>query len=142
MTLWILDTDMVSLLLRRHPVVSQRVLENGADVAISIITVQEIFNGWVVRINQAKSVEELVMLYSQLHKAILLCKRVPVLNFEETASQQLTALFQDCPSLTKQRLQKDMRIAAIALSRKATIVTRNYRDFSQVPKLVIEDWTR
>jgi tRNA(fMet)-specific endonuclease VapC len=141
MTLWILDTDTVSLLLRRHPIISQQVVMNGADVAISIITVQEIFNGWVVRINGAKTVEELVTLYEQLHKAILLFKRVPVLNFDQTASQQLTLLFQENPSLAKQRLQKDMRIAAIALSLNAILVTRNSRDFSQVPRIVIEDWT-
>lgn len=141
MTLWILDTDTVSLLLRRHPIVSQQVLTNGADVAISIITVQEIFNGWVVRINGAKTVEELVTLYEQLHKAILLFKRVPVMNFDQTASQQLALLLQENPSLAKQRLQKDMRIAATVLSLNAILVTRNERDFSQVPRLMIENWS-
>jgi len=35
MSLWILDTDHVSLLLGRHPQVSRRVAEVGADVAIT-----------------------------------------------------------------------------------------------------------
>lgn len=49
MSLWILDTDHVSLLLGRHPQVTRRVAEVGADVAITVVTVQELFNGWVVR---------------------------------------------------------------------------------------------
>jgi len=68
MRLWLLDTDHVSLLLEHHPQVSRRVADRGANVAISIVTVQELFNGWVVRINGAREVEDVVRLYGKLSR--------------------------------------------------------------------------
>lgn len=142
MSLWLLDTDHVSLLLERHPQVSRRVAEVGAEVAISIVTVQELFNGWVVRINDAREVEDVVRLYGKLNRTVALFGRARVLDFDEKAGQSFQRLLNENPTLSKQRLQKDMRISAIPLSNDAVVVTRNYRDFSQVPSLKIEDWSQ
>ncbi|WP_395092089.1 hypothetical protein [Armatimonas sp.] len=35
----------------------------------------------------------------------------------------------------------DLKIASIALSNQATLLTRNLRDYSKVPGLRCEDWT-
>ena len=141
MTLWILDTDITSLLLTRHPIVSQRVITAGQDVALSIITVQEIFNGWVSRINATDKPDELIYLYGRLERMITLCKKVPILGFDQTALVQLDRIIGINPNLGKKRIQKDMRIAAIALANNTILVTRNTRDFQPVPDLTIENWS-
>jgi tRNA(fMet)-specific endonuclease VapC len=66
---------------------------------------------------------------------------MPVLNYDQASSVQYQQIIKDNPILARRRLEKDMRIAAISLVHNATIVTRNKRDFEQVPKLVIEDWS-
>ncbi len=142
MSLWILDTDTASLLLWNNPEVTRNVQAAGAEVAISIVTAQELFNGWVVRINNAKNTDDILRWYDKFSGVVQLCKRVPVLPFDQAAATQLDLLLKANPELSKQRLQKDMRIAAIGLANKATVVTCNYRDFSLVPELTIVDWSK
>jgi len=35
----------------------------------------------------------------------------------------------------------DLKTAAITLSQDATLLSRNLRDFGQIPDLHVEDWT-
>ncbi|MEG4534568.1 hypothetical protein [Microcoleus sp. D2_18a_D3] len=80
-------------------------------------------------------------LYSKLWTTVKYLPTIEVLDFTPEADTCLKKLLKDHPPLRKNRLQKDMRIAAIALSVGATVITRNQRDFCQVPGLSIEDWT-
>ncbi len=137
---YILDTDHVSLILCNHPQVIAQV--NRQEIAITIITVQELFNGWVGRINNPSLVHNLPALYGKLWTTVNYLQTIEVLNFTLEADNCLKKLLKDNPPFRKNRIQKDMRIASIALSINATVVTRNQRDFSQIPKLLIEDWTQ
>ncbi|WP_404789200.1 type II toxin-antitoxin system VapC family toxin [Altericista sp. CCNU0014] len=142
MSLWIFDTDHISLVMRGYPQVVSRLGQVSAQTSTTIITVQEIFNGWVGELNQASATPKTMLdQYRRLYLAIELLKRLPILEFNVSAFNLYEDLLKQNPNLRKKRLQKDMRIASIALSLDATVVTRNRRDFEQVPGLKIEDWT-
>ena len=142
MTRYILDTDHLSLWLEGHPFVRSQLSHLSAEVSVTIITVQELFNGWTARINDPRQANRLVHFYTKLWLVVEVLRSLPVLNFDTAAEAQYHRLLQTEPRLRKQRIQKDVRIAAIALSTDSVLVTRNHKDFSQVPSLAIEDWTR
>ncbi|MBW4622737.1 MAG: type II toxin-antitoxin system VapC family toxin [Cyanosarcina radialis HA8281-LM2] len=139
MSLYILDTDHISLILNNHA----KVVANASlhEIAVTVITVQELFNGWMGKINDPSAVHNLLALYSKLWTTVKYFQTVEILNFTPEADECLKHLLKENPPLRKNRLQKDMRIAAIALSLNATVVTRNQRDFGLVPALAIADWT-
>jgi tRNA(fMet)-specific endonuclease VapC len=141
MTLYILDTDHISLFLGNYPSVRDRVLQTQSECSITIISVQEIFNGWVGQLNRVENEAYKIEIYQRLHLTTQFIQQMPVLNYEQTASAEYQQIIKANPILAKRRLEKDMRIAAIALANEATIVTRNKRDFEQVLKLNIEDWS-
>jgi tRNA(fMet)-specific endonuclease VapC len=133
-----MDTDHTSYILRGDP----SVIENAQnyDAAITIITVQELFNGWVSRANDPKQTDRLVEIYAKLATTVGYLKTVDILDFTPDADSCLKQLLKNHATLRKNRLQKDLRIAAIALSLGATLATCNLRDFAQVPGLMTVDW--
>jgi tRNA(fMet)-specific endonuclease VapC len=141
MTIYILDTDHISLFLGNYPAVRDKVIQSKAECSITVISVQEIFNGWVGQLNKVENEAYKIEIYQRLYLSTQFIQQMPVLNYEQAASIQYQQIIKANPILAKRRLEKDMRIAAIALANEATIVTRNKRDFDRVPKLIIEDWS-
>ena len=60
-----------------------------------------------------------------------------VASFDAAAGEVFTSLRQQQVRIATMGL----RIAAIALSRGLTLLTRNLVDFRRVPGLAVEDWT-
>jgi tRNA(fMet)-specific endonuclease VapC len=138
MTLWILDTDHVSLFQTGHPLITQRIQSiDPNSIAVTIVTVEEQMYGRLNRIRRAKSAEELRIAYFNLNRTLTYFQTINVLDFDAKSA--------DCyQEIISQKIRvgtQDLKIAAIVLSRGAVIVTRNYRDFSKVPRLQIEDWS-
>jgi len=139
MNLWVLDTDTVSLLAAHHPGITAMALGHPVDsVTVAVISVQEIFMGRYNRIKRAKNPKELIAAYSQLEASVNLLRKLPLLSYDIDAAVKYDQLHR-----TYRRLPtKDLRIAAIALSHQATLVTCNLADFGQIDGLPIEDWSK
>ncbi|MBO1347861.1 MAG: type II toxin-antitoxin system VapC family toxin [Hormoscilla sp. GUM202] len=138
MSFWILDTDHVSLFQHRHPLVIQRVnAVNSEDIGVTVITVEEQMRGWLNAIRQSSRPDRLLWAYIGLRTGVEFFNGVNLLDFDRDAY--------DCyADLIRQKIRigtQDLRIAAIALSRNAILVTRNRRDFARVPDLRLDDWT-
>jgi tRNA(fMet)-specific endonuclease VapC len=138
MTLWILDTDHLSLLQRGHSVVEQRIRNISVDdIAMTIISAEEQLYGRLNLIRRAKSPETLMCAYQWLQETLDDFKTANILDF----NAQAISLYQE---LLNQKIRigtQDLRIAAIALSVNGILITRNQRDFAKVPNLVFEDWS-
>jgi tRNA(fMet)-specific endonuclease VapC len=138
MTLWILDTDHVSLFQTGHPAVTRKMqLIEPNDLAVTIITLEEQMYGRLNAIRRAKKIDELSLAYLNLNRTVRYFQAINVLDFDHKAA--------NCyGEITAQKIRvgtQDLKIAAIALSHRAIVVTRNSRDFGKVPGLEIIDWS-
>ena len=74
MSLSVMDTDSLTLLLHGHPKISRRSAElDPAELAITIITVEETLTGWYTQIRRAKKDEQLIRSYAALQQAVECC---------------------------------------------------------------------
>ncbi len=88
-------------------------------------------------INRAQISADIIRGYAILLEILQGFSVAPVLAFD-TAS---ATIFDTLRAKRVRIATMDLRIASIALSRNLVLLTRNSRDFSQVPVLVTEDWT-
>jgi len=137
MTLYVLDTDHISLYQKSHPQIVSRVQATDAgELAVTIISAEEQLRGWFDAIRQATSGERLQWAYLGLRQGIEYFNTIRVLDLSQEALSRYLAL-----RTAKIRVgTQDLRIASIVLSINGTLITRNRRDFVQVPGLKIEDW--
>ena len=120
-----LDANTLILLLSGSPRVLQERVANCAegDLAISAIAFGEVALGsWRGKNPPLMILDELA-------------RRVPVLPFDQGAAKQYA-------QLPFRRGSYDRLIAAHALATGLILVTNNERDFSDIPGLRIENWTR
>ena len=138
MTVYLLDTDILSLYQRGEAAVCRRVLVHAASgVTISVITVEEQLSGWYTLLRRAKGRDRLAHAYENLARTVRALSTLQILSFTRAAIDR----YEELKRLKLGVRANDLRIAAIALEHGAVLVTRNLRDFGQIPELGVEDWT-
>ena len=136
--LYVLDTDHLSLNLRGHPKIRERLALIPADqIAITIITAEEQQRGRLAQVGKAAPATLGPLPTCISEKRSSTWAKLNILDYDASADSIYEGLKQ-------QRIRagsQDLRIAAITLANSATLVTRNRTDFANVPGLTIEDWT-
>lgn len=133
--MYLLDTDILSNLLRRTP--STTLISKLASVPLeqqftSSITLGELVYG-ARRLGSPGST-----LLERVERAIL--PNLPVLSFDVAAARHYGEARAELERRGTPLGDADLRIGAIALARGLTVVTGNVRHFQRIPELSVENW--
>jgi len=138
-SVYVLDTDIWTLGWENHVPTRARITARSASdqVLVSAVTVEEVVTGWLASIRKAKTPDRLEFAFDKLLEAVRSLASFELVSFTRPAIDE----FRQLVSLKLNVRHNDLRIAAIALSAGAVVVTRNLRDFRRVPGLACEDWS-
>ena len=90
MSLFVLDTDLLTLYYRGDPIVVRRVdARPPAELAISVMTVDEQLTGWYTLTRQARRPQEIARAYAHLGEAVVRLGRWRILPYPESAIAQV-----------------------------------------------------
>jgi tRNA(fMet)-specific endonuclease VapC len=128
---YLLDTNIVIYVLKRRP---KEVLTmfnaNASRMAISSITLSELFYGAEKSLNTDKNLEAVEEFVSHLD----------VLPYDAKASQHYGQIKATLEKKGQIIGENDIHIAAHATSHGLILVSNNVREFKRVPNLVLENW--
>lgn len=135
----VIDTNHYVALIAGGPLsiaISRRASEMSADVFTTIITPQEITQGWLAAINREQAGRDQLFSYARFQHNLLAFSKLPILPFDHEAAEIFHRLKREFP----RGGTMDLKIAAICLAHDATLLTRNVSDFQNIPGLRIENW--
>jgi tRNA(fMet)-specific endonuclease VapC len=128
---YLLDTNIVIYVMKRKPIeVLGKFNENSARMAMSVITLSELFHGAE---NSSRVSDNLLAIEDFV-------SRIEVLPYTTKASQHYGAIRAALEKRGQVIGVNDLHIAAHARSEGLTVVTNNTDEFARVPALMVENW--
>jgi hypothetical protein len=138
MTVWILDTNVISEMVAPRP--AEQVLACIANapnrqIFTTAISEAELFHG-VERMPAGRRREGLRVAIEAIFDRLA----GHVLPFESSAARRYARLVAHCAASGRPMSQSDAQIASITLEHRATLVTRNTRDFAHSDIQMLNPW--
>jgi tRNA(fMet)-specific endonuclease VapC len=135
----LLDTNIVTALYAGNELVIRRLRDlDDPQVGTTIVTKVELLKGRIDYLLKATDGQALLRAQSLLIQTEQLLNHIRIIPFEQTASEQFE-LLKSQKSLRKMG-RSDLLIASIVLANRATLVTRNLKDFQRVSALKLVNW--
>lgn len=134
------DTDILSELLAENVLYTQRAdLIPAADKVVPVVALEEVLRGRLDAIRRAQAGRirlTLELAYDHFRDALEDTQPYRILPYTAAAH----ALVEGWQRAKIRVGTNDMRIAAICIDHGATLVTRNARDYAQLPGLTFDVW--
>lgn len=128
---YLLDTNTCIFYLRGNATITEKVRVIGnANLAISFMTVSELFYG-------AYKSEQVAKNLAKLHK---LLTEVRIVNSNNAISDNFGKLKAALEKTGRRIDDADLLIAAVAQTQKLILVTDNYKHFTRLDSLQLENW--
>lgn len=128
---YLLDTNICVYALKRREVVIDRLQAlSPDDIAISVITLAELWFG------ARKSVRP----ESTRRSVDAFLRPFEVVPFDRGAAEAYARLRLELERAGRPIGERDLQIASTAVARRLTVVTHNISEFGRVAGLAVEDW--
>lgn len=135
----VLDTNHYVALVAGGPLaraISLRSTATDADLFTTIITPQEITQGWLAAINREVAGKDQLFAYARFQHSLMAFCKLQILPFDSESAD----VFHRLKNIHSRAGTMDLKIAAICLAHDATLLTRNLRDFEKISGLRVENW--
>ena len=130
---YLLDTNIVIYVLKRRPIeVLSLFNENASRMAISALTLSELFQG----AEKSSRVSDNLVAIEDF------CSRLEVLPYGAKAAQHYGAIRAGLEKTGQPIGVNNLHIAAHARSEGLVVVTDNVGEFARVPALQVENWVQ
>lgn len=137
----LLDTDHLSVLTDRrssqHAILVSR-LQSASDqnIVIPIIAVEEQCRGWLAEINRQRGPVKQVSPYQHFYELLMGLRNIALCPFSRVAADEFLNQRGNGVNIGS----NDLKIASMALTEEALLLTANFRDFEKVSGLKLANW--